>query len=118
MGQKGNVNRLLDPRWGSARNAGWKLWDRDGRLWEPVAEDLDRERTEVLFGDPTVPVAIAQESRGLEWIAPEKRRACWGELESRAFDPSWTWETKRLLPLSAVEFVSKGDRLLLFVDND
>ena len=50
--RKGNVNRLLDPRWASAREAGWKLWDRDGRLWGLHAENLDRMRVSILFYDP------------------------------------------------------------------
>lgn len=117
--RKGNVNRLLDPRWASARDAGWKLWDRDGRLWEPLAEILERKRVSTLFHDPGVQVAIAQESRGLDWIEPKDRPMRWtAEIESRVFDPAWTWETKRSLPLSAKEFESRGDRLLLFHDAD
>lgn len=117
--RKGNVNRLLNPHWGSARDAGWKLWDRDGRLWELHAEDVGRDRVEALYCDPAVPVAIAQETRGLEWLEPNERPARWkSELERRAFDPTWSWDTHRSLPVSALEFNSNGDRLLLFYDAD
>lgn len=117
--RKENVDRLLDPRWASARDVGWKLWDRDGRLWELHAESLDRERVSTLLHAPGVQVAIAQATRGLDWIEPEDRPTRWKqELESRCFDPAWTWEAKRSLPLSAKELASKGDRLLLFHDDD
>ncbi len=117
--RKGNVNRLLNPHWASARDLGWKLWDRDGRLWELHNEKVGRDRVEALYSDPAVPVAIAQETRGLEWIEPEQRRSRWKvELERRTFDPTWTWESKRSLPFSVLEFKSDGDVLLLFYDSD
>ncbi len=73
----------------------------------------------MLLHDPNVPVALAEGAAGLTWIEPVDRSARWkAELESRTFDPDWTWETKRSLPLSALEFRSNDERLLLFHDGE
>jgi hypothetical protein len=121
MGKKGrgNVNRLLNPNWASAKNAGWKLWDRQGHLWEPCAFELERPRVEELFFDPHVQVAVAEHTQAPTWVEPSDRRLRWKqEVGRRAFDPKWTWKTEGTLPLTAIEFASGDQRLLLFYDAD
>jgi hypothetical protein len=115
-----NVNRLLDPRWGNVGGE-LKLWDRDGRLWTLARNELDRDTVEQLYGNPNVPVAVAEGAAGLDWVEPAERKRRWSEeLGPRTFDDTWTppHDAPGALPFEALEFRSGEDRLLLFFDYD
>jgi hypothetical protein len=117
--KRGNVNRLLDPRWVN-HTGEWQLWDRDGRLWRLDAEELMREEAEPHYFDPAVPVAVAEGAAGLSWVEPEFRQREWLELRKRAFDPSWRppRAAPGALPFKVMRFVSEDQVLLLFHDHD
>ena len=114
-----NVNRLLLRRWSPGQTED-RLWDRSGRLWSLVSEDLDEPDTSELFFDPSVQVAIYEGASTLRWIEPTDRRTAWSAIRDRAFNDAWKPPSGApgALPFEAQEWRSNGNRLLLFDDHD